>query len=100
MEPLLLTSKEEDELEMVAEAHSSFLKHLKEIRKQAELEFGCENIFSETEAQDVVVGVSIARFDSGHIMLSNPKLSKCHMSCKSFSIFCLYFLCRHVKYSG
>ena len=43
-EPLLLTSKEEDELEMGVEAHSSFLKHLKEIRKHAESEFGWENI--------------------------------------------------------
>ena len=60
---LLLTSKEEDELEMGAE----------EIRKQAELEFGCENVFSETEAQYIMIGVSIIRFDSGNIMLFDPK---------------------------
>ena len=58
-EPLLLTSQEEDQFEMGAEAHSSFLKHLKEIRDQAEKEFGRENIFSETEAQDVMIGVII-----------------------------------------
>ena len=69
----MLTSKEEDELEMGAEAHSSFLKHLKEIRKQAELDFGRENVFSETKAQDVMIGVSIIRFDSGNIMLFDPK---------------------------
>ena len=56
-EPLLLTSQEEDQIEMGAEAHSSFLKHLKEIRHQAEKEFGRKNIFSETEAQDVMIGV-------------------------------------------
>ena len=56
-EPLLLTSQEEDQLEMGAEAHSSFLKHLKEIHQQAEKEFGHENIFSETEVQDVMIGV-------------------------------------------
>ena len=56
-EPLLLTSQEEDQFEMGAEAHSSFLKHLKEICDQAEKEFGRENIFSETEAQDVMIGV-------------------------------------------
>ena len=56
-EPLLLMSQEEDQIEMGAEAHSSFLKHLKEIRQQAEKEFGSENIFSETEAQDVMIGV-------------------------------------------
>ena len=57
MEPLLLISQEEDKIEMGAEAHSSFIKHLKEIRQQAEKEFGQENIFSETEAQDVMIGV-------------------------------------------
>ena len=39
---------------MGAEAHSSFIKHLKEIRQQAEKESGRENIFSETEAQDMI----------------------------------------------
>ena len=38
-EPLLLTSQEEDQFEMGAEAHP-FSKHLKEIRHQAEKEFG------------------------------------------------------------
>ena len=56
-EPLLLASQEEDRIEMGAEAHTSFLKHLKEIRQQVEKEFGYENIFSETEAQDVMIGV-------------------------------------------
>ena len=56
-EPLLLMSQEEDQIEVGAEAHSSFLKHLKEIRQQAEKEFGHENIFSEMEAQDVMIGV-------------------------------------------
>ena len=42
---------------MGAEAHTSFLQHLKEIRQQAEKEFGSENIFSKTEAQDVMIGV-------------------------------------------
>ena len=36
-------------LEMGAEAHSSFIKHLKEIRHQTGKEFGHENFFSETE---------------------------------------------------
>lgn len=56
MEPLLLMSQEEDEIEMGVEAHSLFIKHLKEIRQQVEKEFGCKNIFSETEAQDVMIG--------------------------------------------
>ena len=56
-EPLLLVSQEEDQIEMGAEAHTSFLQHLREIRQQAEKEFGSENIFSETEAQDVMIGV-------------------------------------------
>ena len=56
-EPLLLASQEEDQIEMGADAHTSFLKHLKEIRQQAEKEFGYENIFSETEAQDIMIGV-------------------------------------------
>ena len=51
---------------MGAEAHSSFIKHLKEIRQQVEKEFGCENIFSETEAQDVMIGVCITMI---HIFL-------------------------------
>ena len=57
MEPLLLVSQEEDRIEMGAEAHTSFLQHLKEIRQQVEKEFGSKNIFSETEAQDVMIGV-------------------------------------------
>ena len=56
-EPLLLVSQEEDRIDMGAEAHTSFLQHLREIRQQAEKEFGAENIFSETEAQDVMIGV-------------------------------------------
>ena len=56
-ELLLLMSQEEDQIEIGAEAHSSFLKHLKEIWQQAEKEFGHENIFSEMEAQDVMIGV-------------------------------------------
>ena len=56
-EPLLLAMQEEDRIEMGAEAHTSFLKHLKEICQQVEKEFGYENIFSETEAQDVMIGV-------------------------------------------
>ena len=56
-EPLLLATQEEDQIEMGAEAHTSFLKHLKEIRQQVEKEFGYENIFSETEVQDVLIGV-------------------------------------------
>ena len=56
-EPLLLMLQEEDKIEMGAEAHSSFLKHLKEIRQQAEKEFGSKNIFSKIEAQDVMIGV-------------------------------------------
>ena len=56
-EPLLLAMQEEDRIEMGAEAHTSFLKHLKEIRQQAEKEFGYENIFSEMEVQDVMIGV-------------------------------------------
>ena len=64
MEPLLLASQEGDKIEMGEEAHSSFIKHLKEIRQQAEKEFGCENrpIFSEMEAQDVMIGVCITIF--------------------------------------
>ena len=61
-EPLLVTSQEEDQFEMEAEADSSFLKHLKEIHDQAEKEFGHENIFSKTEAQEVMIGV-IVLFD-------------------------------------
>ena len=53
----LSMSQEEDRIEMGAEAHTSFLQHLKEICQQAEKEFGSENIFSETEAQDVMIGV-------------------------------------------
>ena len=56
-EPLLLTSQEEDQIEMGAKAHSTFLKHLKEIHHQAEKEFSHENIFSKMEAQDVMIGV-------------------------------------------
>ena len=56
-EPFLLMSQEEDQIEMGAKAHSSFLKHLKEIRHQAEKEFSHKNIFSETEAQDVMIRV-------------------------------------------
>ena len=56
-EPLLLTSQEEDQIEMEAKAHSLFLKHLKEIHHQAEKEFGCKNIFCEMEVQDVMIGV-------------------------------------------
>ena len=56
-EPLLLASQEEDRIKMGAEAHTSFLKHLKEICQQAEKEFSYENIFSETEVQDVRIGV-------------------------------------------
>ena len=56
-EPLVLVSQEEDRIDMGAEAHTSFLQHLREIRQQAEKEFGTENIFSETEAQDVMIGV-------------------------------------------
>ena len=69
-EPLLLMTQEEDQIEMGAEAHTSFLKHLKEIRltsreriwQQAEKEFGSENIFSEMEAQDVMIGVEYFLF--------------------------------------
>ena len=39
-ERLLLALQEEDRIKMGAEAHTSFLKHLKEIRQQAEKEFG------------------------------------------------------------
>ena len=56
-EPLLLAMQEEDRIKMGVEAHTSFLKHLKEIHQQVEKEFGYENIFSETEAQDVMIGV-------------------------------------------
>ena len=56
-EPLLLVSQEEDRIKMGAEAHTSFLQHLKEICQQAEKEFSSKNIFSETEAQDVMIGV-------------------------------------------
>ena len=59
MEPLLLMSQEEDEIEMGVEAHSSFIKHLKEIRQQAEKEFARENIFSKTEIQDMMIGVGV-----------------------------------------
>ena len=52
-------SQEDDQIEMGAEAHSSFLKHLKEIWQKAEKEFGQENIFSEREAQDVMIGVKL-----------------------------------------
>ena len=52
-------SKEEDDLEIGVEAHSTFLNHLKEIRYQVETEFGHENIFPGTEAQDIMVGVGI-----------------------------------------
>ena len=34
-EPLLLMSQEEDQIEMGAEAHSSLLKHLKEIQSSS-----------------------------------------------------------------
>ena len=61
-EPHLLMSQEEDQIEMGAEAHLSFLKHLKEIRQQAEKEFSCENIFSKTEVQDVMIGVKLIYF--------------------------------------
>ena len=56
-EPLLLGTQEEDWIEMEAEAHTSFLQHLKEICQQAEKEFGYENIFSEMKVQDVMIGV-------------------------------------------
>ena len=59
MEPLLLTSQKEDELELGAESHSSFIKHLKEIRQKTEKEFGHENVFFEMEAQDVMIGVGV-----------------------------------------
>ena len=55
-------SQEEDQIEMGAEAHSSFLKHIKEIWQQAEKELGTENIFSETEVQDVMIGVKFIDF--------------------------------------
>lgn len=57
-EPFLMASAREDDLHLGADAHTTHLKHLKEIRKAAEEEFGQENILSETEAQDVMVGVS------------------------------------------
>ena len=60
-EPLLLVSQEEDQIDLGAEAHTSLLQHLREMRQQAEKEFGAENI-SETEAQDVMIGVEFFFF--------------------------------------
>ena len=56
---MLTASLREDNEELGAEAHTSYLTHLKEVRKAAEDNFGMENILTEEEAQDVMVGVSV-----------------------------------------
>ena len=75
---------------MGAEAHTSFLQHLREIRQQAEKEFGTENIFSETEAQDVMIGVE-------HLLLL---LFTSILKFKILQIYSIYFsIYRHVDFS-
>ena len=82
-------SQEEDRIDMGAEAHTSFLQHLREIRQQAEKEFGAENIFSETEAQDVMIGVE-------YLLLLFASILKF----KILQIYSIYFsIYRHVDFS-
>ena len=61
-----LTALAQLDVEAMGEASKqSVLKHLKDIRAHAEKEFGRENVLTEPEAQELMIGVSALILHTG-----------------------------------
>ena len=60
VEPDLAVTEEADKAEIAGFSEASTIKHLKHLRGVTEKHFGQENILTETQAQQVMIGVTIS----------------------------------------